>query len=79
MANKSSQVTMYSSIPLSWSVVVVRKIAPVSNTILSEVPWTWYVSSLVFVQIVILILLQGGVGNRITSRSKYGTKKPKAA
>ena len=22
---------------------------------------------------------QGGVGNRITSRSKYGTKKPKAA
>lgn len=75
----SSQVTMYSSIPLSWSVVVVRKIAPVSNIILSEVPWTWYVSSLVFVQIVILILLQGGVGNRITSRSKYGTKKPKAA
>lgn len=24
-------------------------------------------------------LLQGGVGNRATSRSKYGTKKPKAA
>lgn len=23
--------------------------------------------------------LQGGVGNRLTSRSKYGTKKPKAA
>lgn len=24
-----------------------------------------------------LTVLQGGVGNRITSRSKYGTKKPK--
>jgi hypothetical protein len=23
--------------------------------------------------------VQGGVGNRITSRSKYGTKKPKTA
>lgn len=27
--------------------------------------------------VVIADLLQGGVGNRVTSRSKYGTKKPK--
>lgn len=24
------------------------------------------------------LFLQGGVGNRVTARSKYGTKKPKA-
>jgi len=76
---RASQVTMYSSIRLSWSVVVVRRIAPVSSTILSEVLWTWCVTPSTFSPIVILILLQGGVGNRITSRSKYGTKKPKAA
>jgi hypothetical protein len=64
---------------LSWYVVVVRKIAPVSSTILSEVLWIWYVSPSILSSIIILILSQGGVGNRITSRSKYGTKKPKAA
>lgn len=36
-------------------------------------------SSLFIFQLSILISPQGGVGNRITSRSKYGTKKPKAA
>jgi len=38
---RASQVTMYNSIQLSWSVVVVRRIALVSSTILSEVLWTW--------------------------------------
>ena len=36
-------------------------------------------SSLFIFQLSTLISPQGGVGNRITSRSKYGTKKPKAA
>lgn len=70
---------MCSSILSSWCAVVVRKIAPVSSTILSEVHWIWYIRLSILSAIVILILSQGGVGNRITSRSKYGTKKPKAA
>ncbi|KAI4836983.1 hypothetical protein E4T44_08333 [Aureobasidium sp. EXF-8845] len=34
---------MCSSILSSWCAVVVRKIAPVSSTILSEVHWIWVV------------------------------------
>lgn len=25
----------------------------------------------------LMVIVQGGVGNRVTARSKYGTKKPK--
>ena len=33
---------------------------------------------LIRVRAMLMLGLQGGVGNRVTARSKYGTKKPKA-
>jgi hypothetical protein len=62
--------------------VVEPRIVPVLSIMLFEARWIWFVDLCqIFIpetrQKLMIKNVQGGVANRLNSRSKYGTKKPK--